>query len=210
MLLGLKVVCCAPITMRRDINWKRERAHMDCQESVPDTIVVSDTLLFSCSVMSKPLWPHRWQHTRLPCPSLSPGLCSNSPLSQRCHPNISSSVVPFSSCLQPFPASGFFPMSQLFWSGGQSTGISALASVLPMNIQDWSPVGWTVWIFLQSKGFSRVFSNTTILWCLAFFIVHLSHPYMTTGNTIALTRWTFVSCGSFSILKFVLGLRGYP
>ena len=95
------------------------------------------------------------------------------------------------------PASESFPMSQLFTWGGQSTGVSALASILPKNIQDWSPLEWTGWISLQSKGLSRVFSNTTvqkasILWCSAFFIVQLSHPYMTTGKTIALTRWTFV------------------
>ena len=127
------------------------------------------------------------QYTRLPCPSLTPGAYSNScPLSRWCHPTISSSVFPFSSCLQSFPASGSFPMSQFFPSGGQSIGVSASASVLPMNIQDWFPLGWTGWISLQSKGLSRVFSNTTvqasILWRSAFFIVQLSHPYMTTGK----------------------------
>ena len=100
---------------------------------------------------------HVLQHTRLPCPSLSPGVCSNScPLSQWCHPTISSSVAPFSSCPQSFPASGSFPISQLFASAGQSIGASALASVLPMNIQDWSPLGLTGLISLQSKGLSRV------------------------------------------------------
>ena len=113
--------------------------------------------------MSDSLWPHRLQHARLPCPSSFPGACSNScPLSQWCHPTISSSVVPFSSRLQSFPASGSFPMSQLFTSGGQSIGASALASVLPMNIQDWFPLGLTGWISLQLKGLSRVFSNTTV------------------------------------------------
>ena len=103
------------------------------------------------------------QHTRPPCPSLSPGACSNScPWSRWCHPTISSSVVPCSSCLQSFPASGSFPMSQLFTWGGQSIGASGLASVLPMNTQDWSPLGWTGWISLQSKGLSRVFFNTTV------------------------------------------------
>ena len=103
------------------------------------------------------------QYARLPCPSLSPGVCSNSRLlSQWCHPTISSSVIPFSSCLHSFPASGCFPMSQFFTSGGQSIGVSASASVLPMNSQDWSPLGWTGWISLQSKGLSRVFSNTTV------------------------------------------------
>ena len=120
-------------------------------------------LLFSRSVVSDSLWPHGLQHARLPCPSPSPGACSNSyPLSQWCHPNISSSVVPFSSCLQSFQASGSFQMSQLFASDGQSIGASASASVFPMNIQDWFPFRLTSWISLQSKGLSRVFSNTTI------------------------------------------------
>ena len=116
------------------------------------------------SVQSSPtLRPHGLQHTRLPCPSLSPGACSNShPLSQWCHPTISSSVVPFSSCLQSFPASGSFAMSQLFESGGQNIGVSASASVFPMNSQDWLPLGWTGLISLQAKGLSRVFSNTTV------------------------------------------------
>jgi len=117
---------------------------------------------FSCSVMSDSLWPHGLQHTRLPCPSPTPGACANScPLSWWYHPTISSSV-PFSSRLQSFPASGSFPMSQFFTSGGQSIGVSASASVLPMNIQDWFPLGLTGLISLQSKGLSRVFSNTTV------------------------------------------------
>ena len=108
---------------------------------------------FSRSVMSNSLWPHGLQQARLPCPSLTPGVYSNlCPLSQWCHPTISSSAVPFSFCLQSFPASGSSQMSQLFTSGGQSIGVSALASVLPMNTQDWSPLGWTGWISLQSKG----------------------------------------------------------
>ena len=146
---------------------------------------------FSRSVMSDSLRPHGLEHARPPCPSPTPGVYSNLyPSSWWCHPTISSSVVPFSSCLQSFPASGSFQMSQFFVSGGQSIG----ASVLPMNIQDWFPLGWTVWISLQSKGLSRVFSHTIvqILWHSAFFMVQLSHPYMTTGNTIALTRQTFV------------------
>ena len=118
---------------------------------------------FSCSVMSDSLRPHGLQHARPPCPSPTPGVYSSSrPLSWWCHPAISSSVVPFSSCLQSFPISGSFPMSHLFTSSGQSMGVSASTSVLPMNIQDWSPVGWTGWISLQSKGLSRVFSNTTV------------------------------------------------
>ena len=109
------------------------------------------------------LWPLGLHHASLPCPSLSPKVCSNScPLSQWCHPTISSSVASFSPCPQFFPASGSFPMSWLFASGGQSIGVSASASVLPMNIQGWFPLGLTNLISLQSKGFSRVFSNTTV------------------------------------------------
>ena len=114
--------------------------------------------------MSDSLWPHELQHSRLPCPSPTPRVHSNScPSSQWCHPAISSSVIPFSSCPQSLPASGSFPMSQLFTWGGQSTGVSALASFLPKNTQYWSPLEWTGWIFLQSKGLSRVFSNTTLV-----------------------------------------------
>ena len=117
----------------------------------------------SCSVMSDSLPSHGLQHTRPPCPSLTPGVYSNScPSSRWCHPTISSSIVPFSSCLQSFPASGSFPVNQFFVSGGQSVGASDSASVLPMNIQDWFPLGWTGWISLQSKGLSRVTSNTTV------------------------------------------------
>ena len=115
------------------------------------------------SVMSNSLWSHGLQHARLPCPSPFPGACSDShPLSQWCHPTTSSSVVPFSSCLQSFPASGSFLTSQVITSGGQSIRASALASVLPINIQDWFPLGLTDLISLQSKGLSRVFSNTTV------------------------------------------------
>ena len=117
----------------------------------------------SRSVVSNSLQPHEPQHTRPPCPSPTTGVHSNSrPSSQWCHPAISSSVVPFSSCPQSLPASKSFPLSQLFAWDGQSTGVSASASVLPMNIQDWSPLGWTGWISLQSKGLLRVFSNTTV------------------------------------------------
>ena len=122
----------------------------------------SASVQLSCSVVSYSLRPHGLQHARLPCPSPTPGVYSNScPLSQWCHPTISPSVIPFS-CPQSFPASGSFPVSQFLASGGQSMGVSALASVLPMNIQDWSPFGWTAWISLQSKGLSRAFSNTTV------------------------------------------------
>ena len=113
--------------------------------------------------MSDSLWPHEPQHARPPCPTPTPGVYSNScPLSQWCHPTSSSSVIPFSSHLQSFPASGSFQMSQLFALGGQSIGVSASTSVLPMNIQDRFPLGWTGWISWQSKGLSRVFSNTTV------------------------------------------------
>ena len=115
------------------------------------------------SVVSDSLQPHGLLHARPPCPSPTPGACSNScPSSQWCHPTISSSVVPFSSCLQSFPAPGSFPVSQFFTSGGQSIGASASASVLPMNIQDYFPLGWTGLISFQSKGLSRVFSNTIV------------------------------------------------
>ena len=125
--------------------------------------VLHKLLLFSNSVMSDSLWPHWLQHTRSPCPSLNPRVYSNScPLNHWYHLTISSSVIPFSSCLQSFPASGSFPMSWFFTSGSQSVGASASASVLPMNIQDWFPLGLTGLITLQSKGFSRVFSNTTV------------------------------------------------
>ena len=118
---------------------------------------------FSRSVVSDSLRPHELQHARPPCPSPTPGVYPNPcPLSRWCHPRISSSVVPFSSCPQSFPASRSFPVSQLFASGGQSIGASASTSVLPMNSQDWSLLGWTGWISLQSRGCSRVFSNTTV------------------------------------------------
>ena len=118
---------------------------------------------FSRLVMSDSLRPHEVQHARPPCPSPTPGVHPNPcPSSRWCHPTISSSVVPFSSRLQSFPASRSFPMSQFFVPGGQSIGVSASTSVLPMNTQDWSPLGWTGWISLQSKGLWRVFSNTTV------------------------------------------------
>ena len=124
--------------------------------------IASFLLLFSHKE-SYSLGPHGLQHTRLLCLPPSSRACSNAcPLSQWCHPTISSSVIPFSSCLQSFPASGSFPVSWLFTSGGQSTGVSASASVLPMNIQDWFPLGLTGLISLQSKRLSRVFSNTTV------------------------------------------------
>ena len=128
----------------------------------------------SCSVVSDSLRPHGLQHARPPCPSPTPGVYSRScPLSWWCHPTISSSVVPFSSHLQSFPAWRSFQISQFFVSGGESIGVSASTSVLPMNIQDWFPIGWTGWISLQSKGLLRVFSNTTVQ-KKQFFSAHLS------------------------------------
>ena len=147
--------------------------------------------------MTDSLRPHGLQHARLPCPSPTPEVYSNScPLSWCYHPTTLSSVVPFASCLQSFPASGSFPMNWFFASGGQSIRVSASTSVLPINIQDWFPLGLTRLDLLAVLGLSRVFSNTTIqkasiLRHSAFFIGQLSHPYMTPGKTIALTRWTF-------------------
>ena len=128
-----------------------------------ELFMILSSVQFSHSVVSDSLQPHELQHARLPCPSPTPRVYSNScPLSQWCHPAISSSVGPFSSCPQSLPAPGSFPMSQLFAWGGQSTGVSTSASVFPVNTQDWSPLGWTGWLSLQSKGLSRVFSNTTV------------------------------------------------
>ena len=126
-------------------------------------IIGVSSVQFSRSVVSDSLWPHESQHARPPCPSPTPGVHADSrPSCQWCHPAISSSVVPFSSCAQSLPASESFPMGQLFTWGGQSTGVSALASFLPKKSQGWSPSEWTGWISLQSKGLSRVFSNTTV------------------------------------------------
>ena len=131
--------------------------------SSDDNVIEGTSVQFSYSVVSDSLRPHEPQHARPPCPSPTPGVYSNScPLSRWCHPTISSSIVPFFSCPQSFLASGSFPMSQLFISGGQSFGVSASASVSPMNIQDRFPLGLTGWISLQSKGLSRDFSNTTV------------------------------------------------
>ena len=136
-------------TVRRCCLWIRKQAFSSDQ--------------FSCSVVSDSLWSHGPQNARALCPSPTPRVYWNSSsLSKWCHPTILSSIIPFSSCLQSFPATESFQMSQLFVSGGQNIGVSALVSVLPMNTQDWSPLGWTGWIFLQSNGLSRVFSNTTV------------------------------------------------
>ena len=125
--------------------------------------LVSGSVQFSRLVVFDSSWPHGLQHTRPPCPSPTPGVYSNScPLSHWCHPIISSSVIPFSSHLQSFSASGCFPMSQFFASGGQSIRVPASTSILLINIQDWFPLGWTGWISLHSTGLSRIFSNTTV------------------------------------------------
>ena len=162
---------------------------------------------FSRSVVSDSLQPHELQHTRPPCPSPTPGVYSKSrPSSRWCHPAISSSIIPFSSCPQSLQASESFPMSQLFSWCGQSIGVSASASVLSMNTRDLSPSGWTGWISLQSKGFTlqcllqHHSSKASILQHSALFTVQLSHPYMTTGKTISLTRWTFVGKVIMSLL----------
>ena len=134
-----------------------------CMKSLNKDKMDEGSVQFSRSVVSDSLRPHESQHARPPCPSSTLGVYPNScPLSLWCHPTISSSVIPFSSCPQLFSASGSFPMTQLFASGGQSIGVSASASVLPMNIQDWFPLGLTGLTSLQSKGLSRVFSNTTV------------------------------------------------
>ena len=135
----------------------------DMTEHACTMICIFSSIQFSRSVMSNSLWSHGLQHVRLPCPSPTSGAYSNScPSSWWCHPAISSSVIPFSSRLQSFPASRSFTMSHFLSSGGQNIGVSASASVLPMNIQDWFPLGWTVFISLQSKGLSRVFSDPTV------------------------------------------------
>ena len=156
---------------------------METSTCVPGTPATRQTRAldsqFSHSVVSDSLQPHGLKHARLPCPSPTPRAYSNScPSLWWCHPTISFSVIPFSSCLQSFPASGSFQMSQLFTSGGQSFGVSASASVLPMNIQDWFPVGLTGWISLQSKRLSRVFSNATVQ----------KHAYISTH------MWTCILC----------------
>ena len=157
-------------------------------------------LLFSRSVMSDCLWPHRLWHARPPCPSSSPGACSNScPSSRWCHTTISSTVTPFSSCLQSLPASGSLLMNLLFTSFGSTIETSASASVLLVNIQDWFPLGLIDWFdLLAVQGTLKSLlqhhcGKVSILWYSAFLMVQPSHMYMTTGKTIALTRQTFVS-----------------
>ena len=147
------------LLIKYDYNVKNQHTNPNLEMTRHDSVHHQ----FRCSVMSDSLRPHELQHARPPCLSPIPGIYPNScPLNRWCHPTISSSVIPFSSCPQSFPASGSFPVSQLFASGGQSIGVSASTSVLPMNTQDWSPLGWTGWISLHSKGLWRVFSNTTV------------------------------------------------
>ena len=154
-----KCVCISPYLCNNhpDQDWKNSLVPFSTKWHLHVTLscfslFLNHSVQFSCSVVSDSLRPHGLQHARPPCPSPTPGAYSNScPSYTWCHPTLSSSVVPFSSCPQSLPASGSFPMSHLFTSGGQSTGVSASASVLPMNTQDWSPLGWTGWISLQSK-----------------------------------------------------------
>ena len=185
-----------PVTLL--VGMQSSATTMENSVKIPYKIENRIAIQFSSITQSCPtLQPNRLQHTRPPCPSPTPRAYSNScPLSRWCHPTISSSVVPFSSCPQSFPASGSFQMSQLSTSGGQSIAVSASASVLPVNTQDWFSLGWTGWISLQSKGLSGLLqhhsSKASILQRSAFFIVQISHPYMTTGKTGALTRQIFV------------------
>ena len=161
-ILQAEILQWIAILFSRESSWPRIEPGFSALQvdSLPSEPPLSQ---FRRSVVSDSLRPHEPQHARPPCPSPTPGVHPNScPLSRWCPPTISSSVVPFFSCPQSFPASGSFWTSQLFASGGQSIGVSASASVLPMNTQDWSPLGWTGWISLQSKGLSRVFSNTTV------------------------------------------------
>ena len=146
--------------LRGEWNSWLKAQHVENEEHGITSHQLSSVHSLSCFQL---LWPYESQHARPPCPSPTPGVHPNSfPSSQWCHPAISSSVIPFSYCLQSLPASESFPMSQLFSWGGQRIGVSSSASVLPKNTQDWSPLEWTAWISLQSKGLSRVFSNTTV------------------------------------------------
>ena len=190
---------------------KKEQSETPLSVCITIQKQIFSTLYAASSVQSLScvqLWPHGLQHTRLPCPSPTPGVYSHScPLSQWCHPTTSSSVVPFSFCLQSFPASGSFPMSQFFVSGGQTIGVSASASVLPMNIQDWFPLGGTGSVSLQSNGSPRVISNTTVqkhqFFSAVFFIIQLLHPHVFTGKTIALARRIFVGRAMSLLFKML-------
>ena len=192
---------CSSAWVRTTDAWQPwEYTDMTLQDFGATSVIdgVFSSVQFSRSVMSYSLWPHESQHARPPCPLSTPRVHSDSRRSSQWrHPTISSSVVPFSSCPQFLPASESCPMTQLFPWGDQSTGVSASASVLPKNTQDWSLLGWTGLIFLQSKGLSKSLlqhhsSKPSILQHSAFSTVQISYPYMTTGKTIALTRQTFV------------------
>ena len=175
---------------------------MSCLSSFAFYMDVS--VQFSRSVLSDSLRPHGLQHSRPPCPSPIPGVYSNScPLSRWCRLTILSSVIPFSFCLQSFPASGSFPMSHFFASGGQRIGLSASTSVLPMNVQDSLDL-----LAVQGtlKSLLQHYSSKASILCSAFYRVQLSHPYMTTGKTIALTRWTFVATGAGALGAADLGM----
>ena len=175
-----------------ELNWTELCPLLILLTTVPPPSYLK-SIQFSCSVMSESLLKDALLNARPPCPSPNPGVYSNScPWSRLYHTSIPSSVDPFSSCLQSFPASGYFQLSHLFASGGQIIGVSASTSVPSMHIQDWFPLGWIGWLSLQSKGLSRVFFNIIVQKCQFFgIIVQFSHPYMTTENTIVLTRWTF-------------------
>ena len=163
LVLDIKFGMPKRIQVDESNRWINESGVQGRESRLKISIWELSVIQFSLSVMSNSLWPHGLQHTRPPCPSPTPGVYSNSCSSSRwCHPTISSSVVPFYSHFLSFPASGSFQMSQFFASGGQIIGVSASASVFPMNIQDWFPLEWTSWISLQSKGLSRVFSNITV------------------------------------------------
>ena len=158
----LTSTCMPDIWQLNLLLWKKKKK-IRLKYTLFHSLVSLSSVQFSCSVVSNSLRPHKSQHTRPPCPPPTPGVHSNScSSSQWCHPADSSSFVPFSSCPQSIPASKSFPMSQLFAWGSRSTGVSASASFLPKNTQDWSPLGWTNWLSLQSKWLSRVFSNTTV------------------------------------------------
>ena len=179
--------------------------HIPLLVLIPSLVSDFSSVQFSCSVLSDSLLLHGLQNARPPCPSPTPRVYSNScPLSHWCHPTFSSSVVPFSSHLQSFPASGSSQMSQFITSGGQSIGVSASTSVLPVNIQDWLDllaVQRTLKSLLQHHSL-----KASILRCSTFFIVQLSHPYMTTGKPIALTRWNFVSKVMSLLSNILFGL----
>ena len=183
--------------------------HLHCYKLWLGFMTSVQSVKFSHSVVSDFLWPHRLQYARPPCPSPAPGVYSNScPLSQWCHPTISSSVIPFSSCFQSFPASGSFQMSLFFTSGGQSIGASASTSVFRMNIQDWFPLGWTGWISLQAKGLSRVFNTTVQKHQL--FGCQLYSPSFTSihdiWKTIALIRRIFVGKAKSQLFNMLSSL----